>query len=230
MKTHHLSYSVRRYFVDEFYFRHVSILSSNSQVLDLGGNRVHKRGRFDIEKYHMNVIYTNLSTIKQPNIQADAAHIPFGDNQFDAVICAELLEHVFSPPMILREAHRILNSRGSLLISVPFLYHIHGDPYDFGRYTDHYWQSVLEEIGFEEIVIERQGLFFSVLANFLKLYANRMYRRPIRDLVSLPLSLFQWWALKREQNPSIQSHPFLNSFTTGFGIVARKSRNHSLSQ
>jgi len=224
MQAQRLGYSVRRYFVDEFYFRHIPALPSNSHVLDLGGNKVRKRGQFDIEKYNLNVTYANLFTGKQPDVQADATHLPFDDNQFDAVICAELLEHVFSPQTALREAYRVLGLRGVLLISVPFLYPIHGDPYDFGRYTDHYWLSVLEEIGFEEIIIERQGLFYSVLANFFKLYANRIYHRPIRNLASFPLALFQRWALKREQNPSVQSHPFLNSFTTGFGIVAHKSQ------
>lgn len=222
MQTQPLGYSIRRYFVDEFYFRHVPALPPNSHVLDLGGNKVRKRGQFDIEEYNLNVIYANLFTGKQPDVQADAAHLPFNDNQFDAVICAELLEHIFSPQTVLHEVYRVLNIQGVLLISVPFLYPIHGDPDDFGRYTDHYWHSTLEEVGFESISIERQGLYFSVLANFLKLYANRMYRRPIRNLVSLPLALFQRWALKREQNPSIQSHPFLSSFTTGFGIVGIK--------
>jgi len=217
-----LRYSIRRCFVDTFFIKYVPKLPQNCTVLDLGGNRIHKRGTFNIAQYNLNVIYANLSRAKQPTTQANAAYIPFKNNTFDAVICAELLEHVQHPPVVLRDVYRILKQNGTLLITVPFLYPIHGDPYDFGRYTDHYWLSILEEIGFEEITIERQGLFYSVLANFLKLYANRMYRRPIRNLASLPLALFQRWALQREQNPSVQSHPFLNSFTTGFGITAIK--------
>lgn len=222
MPTHPLGYSVRRYFVDDFHFRHISALPPSSHVLDLGGNKVRKRGQFDIERYNLNVIYANLFTNKQPDVQANATHLPFNNNQFDVVICAELLEHVFNPPTILRETYRILKPKGILLITVPFLYPIHGDPYDFGRYTDHYWQSILAETGFEKIAIERQGLYFSVLANFFRLYVNRMYCRPVRNLINLPLSLFQWWAFKHEQQPRVQKHPFINSFSTGFGIKGLK--------
>ncbi len=217
-----LSYSVRRYLVDDFLFRQVSQLPAGSKVIDVGGLKSRKRGQFNVDKFKLQTIYVNLSTQHHPDVQGDAAALPFQTQMFDAAICTELLEHVCNPETVLRDAYRVLNRKGKLIITVPFLYPIHGDPHDFGRYTDRYWLSVLEEIGFEEIAIERQGLYFSVLANFLKLYANRMYRRPIRNLVSLPLALFQQWALKREQNPSIQSHPFLNSFTTGFGITATK--------
>jgi len=218
-----LNYSIRRYFVDLFFMNYVPTLPSNYSILDLGGNRTNKRGFFDIAQYNLNVLYANITRKKQPTVQTDAAYLPFPDSTFDAAICAELLEHVPNPQNVLREVHRVLKSNGTLLITVPFLYPIHGDPDDFGRYTDHYWLSVLKSIGFDEVTIERQGLLYSVLANFFKLYANRIYRRPMWNIVSLPLALFQRWALKHEQNPSVQLHPFLSSFTTGFGIVAHKS-------
>jgi len=45
----HLGYTIRRYYVDEFHFRHVPALLPGSWVLDLGGNKVRKRGQFDVE-------------------------------------------------------------------------------------------------------------------------------------------------------------------------------------
>ena len=216
-----LDYSLRRYFVDEFHFRHVPPLPPGSRVLDLGGNKIRKRGQFDIERYDLRVIYANLSTAKRPDVQADAAQIPFQGECFDVVICSELLEHVPDPRVVVAEMQRVLRVGGTLLICVPFLYRIHGDPYDFGRYTDHFWLCTLNEIGFHDIVIERQGLFFSVLADFCKQYINE-WRRPLRSIARWPLALFQPWALRYEQTPQVQSHPFLRSFTTGFGIVAVK--------
>ena len=39
-----LDYSLRRYFVDEFHFRHVPALSAGSQVLHWGSDKSYKRG------------------------------------------------------------------------------------------------------------------------------------------------------------------------------------------
>jgi SAM-dependent methyltransferase len=224
LQINNIHYSLRRYFVDEFHFRHVPTLPPTSQVLDLGGHKTRKRGQFDIERYSLHVIYVNLTTAKRPDIQADAAHVPFKAGSFDVVICAELLEHVPDPSAVLGEAHRLLREGGTLLISAPFLYRIHGDPYDFGRYTDYYWQTTLEQIGFQAIQIERQGAFFVVIIDFVKQYAAeaRWHKRRLYRPLIWTLNLAQRWAFWLEQKATIQAHPFFQSFTTGFGIRARK--------
>ncbi|TRZ49950.1 class I SAM-dependent methyltransferase [bacterium] len=81
--------------------------------------------------------------------------MPFAENSFDAIICSELLEHVPSPASVLHEAYRTLRPGGTLFICVPFMYQIHGDPYDFGRYTDYYWSVTLGTIGYQNFLIEK---------------------------------------------------------------------------
>jgi ubiquinone/menaquinone biosynthesis C-methylase UbiE len=49
----------------------------------------------------------------------DIHNIPFGDNTFDCVVCAEVLEHTLSPFRALKEMHRVLRPASSLIISVP---------------------------------------------------------------------------------------------------------------
>src|SRR4030042_1667492 len=133
-----LYYSLRRHFVDEFHLNHVPELTSGSRVLDLGGNKILKRGRFDIGLYDLEIVYANLSTAKSPDVQMDAAQVSFKDNSFDAVVCSELLEHVPDPPAVLRGVHRVLRKGGVLLICVPFLVPIHQDPGYYGRYQASY--------------------------------------------------------------------------------------------
>ncbi len=216
-------YTLRRHFIDEFHLRYVPTLPSGSRVLDLGGVKTLKRGIFDIERYDLRVIYVNLSPVKRPDILGNAEHLPFTDKSFDVVICSELLEHVWPPINIISEAYRVLCRGGSLLICVPFLYRIHADPYDFGRYTDYFWRCTLEEVGFQDIILERQGLFFSVLADFGKQYLNEVgIGRPFQRAAYWLMLRFQNWALKYEQQHNIKEHQFLRSFTTGFGIVSKK--------
>ena len=222
---HSPAYSLRRHFVDEFYLREAPQLTSGSLVLDVGGTKILKRGRFDIAQYPLRVIYANLSTAKIPDVQADAASLPFRSGAFDAVVCAELLEHVPAPQAVIDESFRVLRPGGALLACVPFLFRMHGDPHDFGRYTDHYWRSVLASAGYREIAVERQGLFFCVLTDFLKQYVSDgpPWPRLIRSRFARWLACrLQCWALRREADPRLSDDPFVRSFTTGFGIVARK--------
>jgi len=165
-----ISYSLRRHYVDEFHFKHVSKLEARSLVLDLGGNRIGKRGLFDIESFELDVVYANLSVAKRPHVKAMAEHVPFKEATFDVVVCSELLEHVLDPIQVLVEIFRVLRKDGLVLICVPFMTRIHGDPTDFGRYTDYYWSQILGGVGFKNVIIESQGGFWSVLAEMIRCF------------------------------------------------------------
>jgi SAM-dependent methyltransferase len=222
----HLGYSLRRHFVDQFHWRHVPALPQSSLVLDLGGNRLGKRGFFDIEQYELRVIYANLSVKKRPDVKAPAECLPFRDGSFDAVICAELLEHVPSPLVVLKEIHRLLRAPGTLLLCVPFLNRIHADPYDYGRYTDYYWLEALDKLGFVDTHIEKQGLFWSVLMDMLR---DLAYTRAVNwkdgfslNVLSRLLALGKRKALEWDGSTKTRNRPTLAGCTTGFGIRAKK--------
>ncbi|MBI5569077.1 MAG: methyltransferase domain-containing protein [Desulfomonile tiedjei] len=224
-----LGYSLRRYLVDDFHFRHVVTLPEGGLVLDLGGNRIRKRGFFDIDQFGLQVFYANLSTAKQPHVQADAGAIPFDSEVFDAVICAELLEHVPHPPAVLAEAHRVLRKGGVLLLCVPLLNRIHGDPHDYGRYTDSYWSHALQTAGFRDTRIEKQGRFWCVLVDMVR---DLVVRKTASGVLAKPSAIrllatvmamckrkaLEWDAVADDQGGRTPV-----GYTTGFGITARKA-------
>ncbi|GAB4231327.1 MAG: hypothetical protein Tsb0021_09750 [Chlamydiales bacterium] len=45
--------------------------------------------------------------------------LPFSDQSFDYIVCAEGLEHIDNPHHLLREFHRILSPAGKVIISTP---------------------------------------------------------------------------------------------------------------
>jgi SAM-dependent methyltransferase len=222
-----LGSSIRRYLIDEFHFHHVPTISAGSLVLDLGGNRVGKRGVFDIEQYDFKVIYANLSRAKKPDVQSNASCLPFRGGAFDAVICSELLEHVPYPPDVLREIGRVLRKNGTLLICVPFLVKIHGDPYDYARYTDYYWSETLRAAGFSGLAIEKQGSFWCVLMDMLReiilrkttdggLLSKSWPKRFLERIISLA----KVQAIAWDSSPHDPKEATFSGFTTGFGIKA----------
>jgi SAM-dependent methyltransferase len=59
------------------------------------------------------------SRVSGPVVRADATALPFGPASFDAVVLAEVLEHVEDDAAALSEAARVLRPSGILAVSVP---------------------------------------------------------------------------------------------------------------
>jgi SAM-dependent methyltransferase len=51
--------------------------------------------------------------------EAVAESLPFGDGTVDVVVLCEVIEHVMSPPAVLREIRRVLRDDGLLILSFP---------------------------------------------------------------------------------------------------------------
>lgn len=219
-------YSLRRHYVDEFHFRHIVRIPAKSLVLDVGGTKHLKRGLFNIEQYDLRPMYVNLYTEKGTDVQADAAVLPFPDECFDAAICSELLEHVPEPLKILAEIHRVLRPSGILLLCFPFLYPIHGDPSDYGRYTHHFCRTHLPRLGFSLIEVEQHGNYWSVLADMLRVMgvnwagAGITGKPLVRQVILSAARLLKRWAIAHDSQPIKEDASFCRSFTTGFGVVA----------
>jgi len=75
---------------------------------------------------------------------------------FDLVLCTEVLEHVLDWPAAWANLHRLLAPGGRLIITCPFVYPLHEEPYDFWRATPHALRRFAERFDF--IVIKQQML------------------------------------------------------------------------
>jgi SAM-dependent methyltransferase len=51
---------------------------------------------------------------------ADAYHLPFSSSSFDLVLLLEVIEHLATPQKVLEEVHRVLKSKGKIILSVPY--------------------------------------------------------------------------------------------------------------
>ena len=62
----------------------------------------------------------------------------------------------------MREIARCLKTEGKLLITLPFIYHEHGSPFDFRRFSQHGIRIFLEK-EFEVVEVKVQGGIGSTL-------------------------------------------------------------------
>jgi SAM-dependent methyltransferase len=81
-------------------------------------------------------------------------NFPFGDDEFDLVICNQVLEHVFEPDLFLKEIHRVLKKNGKIILTVPFCWDEHEQPYDYARYTSFGLRYLFEKNNFK---VEQQN-------------------------------------------------------------------------
>jgi SAM-dependent methyltransferase len=121
-------------------------------LLDVGCGTKPYQSLFSVRTYTGLEIDTPMA--RQRNV-ADAYYdgksFPFEDTSFDAVLCNQVLEHVFTPDDFLREISRVLRPKGRLLLTVPFVWDEHEQPYDYARYSSFGLSAILERSGFRVV-------------------------------------------------------------------------------
>ena len=91
------------------------------------------------------------------DVWGDATDLPFGDGSFDTVVMFQTLEHIPEPARALSEAHRVLRPGGVIVITTPFMWGLHEQPYDFYRYTPFALEYLADAAGFVDVKIEQVG-------------------------------------------------------------------------
>lgn len=91
------------------------------------------------------------------DVIADVANIPIRDSQFDVVLCVEVLEHMPDVVAAFKEWARILGPSGLLLVTTPFCYPLHEEPYDFQRLTPYQIARICRLAGLDLRTLRRAG-------------------------------------------------------------------------
>jgi SAM-dependent methyltransferase len=106
----------------------------------------------------------------------DGERFPYQDSSFDSVLCNQVLEHVFNPDEFLTEINRVLKPEGQLLLTVPFVWDEHEQPFDYARYSSFGLRALLEKNGFKVIRHEKLGADATTLFQLTNAYLFKVIR------------------------------------------------------
>jgi SAM-dependent methyltransferase len=82
-------------------------------TLEIGG------GSGNLKNYHPNIVTIDIQQVPWLDAVADAHHLPFADGSFDNLVMFDVLHHLESPWLFLKEATRVLRSGGRLIAMEP---------------------------------------------------------------------------------------------------------------
>jgi ubiquinone/menaquinone biosynthesis C-methylase UbiE len=127
------------------------------------------------------------------DIVSDICAIPVEDGAFDAVLCAEVLEHLPDPGKALRELARVLRPGGTLIVTAPFCSLTHFSPHHYATgFSRYFYEKLLGELGFTIERLDHYGDFFQFLAQEL-----RRVREVARQYAGQELSVWQRFLIHR---------------------------------
>ena len=104
----------------------------------------------------------------------DGEHFPFKDGSFDSAIATEVLEHVFNPDIFLKESLRVLKDGGVLLLTCPFAWDEHSQPYDYARYSSFGLAHLMRKNGFEIMAQQKTAGNMKALCQILNCYIYKI--------------------------------------------------------
>ena len=104
----------------------LSNLTERSNILDVGcnGGTISVPAQRELNCYvrGIDIVPELIEKAVQRGVFATvgvAEKLEFPDNEFDFVVCTEVLEHLYDPMPAIDEAHRVLKSGGKYIVTVP---------------------------------------------------------------------------------------------------------------
>ena len=133
------------------------------------------------------------------------------------LICMfEVLEHTKNPINAIQNLYEIIDENSYVMLSTPFIFHIHDEPYDFFRFTKYGLEILFQN--FKEVVIKpRNGWFETILVLFVRL---RMERNILSRMIGNLFILIYF--LLTPITYLLQSIIKSEKITTGYFVYAKK--------
>jgi len=114
--------------------------------------------------------------------------LPIGSEQYDFIICFNVLEHIYKYEQLFREMNRVLKAGGRLHAFVPLMWHFHPDPNDYFRFTGQAIERIARDSGFADVSVT------AVAAGPFKVAASQIAGIVRIRMLVFPIYLGAVWA------------------------------------
>jgi len=200
-------------------------------ILDVGCGSTPYRPLFPPSSIYHGLEIDQQRNHGNPNVTFwyDGNAFPVPDYSYDAILCSQVLEHSFKPELLLAEAYRVLESRGRLLLSVPFFWPEHEQPFDSQRFTSFGLIDRLQSAGFTDITVHKTnpGLacLIQLAIEWLESIGRKLDSRLARAwpiLMFIPYTFFNFLGLAYRNLPVIRRTKAQAEFFLDLVICARR--------
>lgn len=196
----------------EFLDGELARIPEGARVLSVGaGGEINERIEQSAAARRFDVVQLDIDAAREPDVVGDICSWR-PDRPFDAVIAAEVFEHVPEPARAVDNIRQMLVTGGRLIASTPFMFPIHDAPNDYYRYTRHGLEHLLR--AYREVAVEPRSTWpevFGVLA--VRMARERRHR--ISELVVVP-TVLALTPLLRATGRLLPNE----AITSGYNIVA----------
>lgn len=197
---------------------------AKKKLLDLGcGNKPYKEWYEPLTETSVGCDATQSSE-NVVDVICLASELPFENESFDTVFSTQVLEHVFEQQKMIDESARVLKKSGYLILSVPFTWELHEEPYDFFRITKYGLKEMFEKSGFEIEYIKANGGKWAALFQMMinTVYSTFKYKTiKAKILKTLFLDLKLTWLINQFAIWLDKRH-FDEGWTLNYLVVAKK--------
>lgn len=132
-------------------------LHARGDVLDIGcGNKPYEKMFHGVIRSYVGCDVVQSSGNKV-DVICEAVNLKFEDAKFDTVFSTQVIEHVEDPFKMLSEANRVLKKDGIIIISAPFCWELHEQPYDFYRYSKYGLEAMFKKHNLEILELKPNG-------------------------------------------------------------------------
>ena len=110
------------------------------------------------------------------DVRGDGQQLPFKNKMFDTIISIDVLEHVSAPEKFVSEMFRVIKPGGMVILSTPFFFFLHEEPYDFFRFSKYGLIEIFKRNGFQIVDVVPTAGAISIIGLLISVLITRTFR------------------------------------------------------